>query len=184
MDGRAQFAAVLAEAWRYPHPGLRERLLQRLMPAAEPGTQSGTGAEQNFGPGWKDFTRFLKRIEELSPAGWEELYTRTWDLNPVVAPYIGYQLYGDSYKRGNFMSSLNRYLQETGIDTGGELPDHILPVLRYLAAAGAPPQALIEALGPALEKIRAALRKDDPQNPYLHLLDATRRLEALYRSHT
>ncbi len=190
MDGRAQFAALLAEAWRYPHPGLREHLLQHLLPAPEPGVQPGAvpyangAAEQQTMPGQKDFIRFLKRIAELSPAGWEELYTRTWDLNPIAAPYIGYQLYGDSYKRGNFMSNLNRHLQQTGIDTGGELPDHILSVLRFLAATSVPPKALIEALGPALDKIQAALRKEDPKNPYLHLLEATKRLEALYRSHT
>jgi nitrate reductase delta subunit len=147
---------LLAESFRYPVPGRLEEL--------ERGLKSIQGDAR------KGYAAFVKGIQKLSLTEWEELYTITWDLNPVAAPYIGYQMWGENYQRGNFMSNLNRELLNAGIDCDGELPDHLIPVLRYLAAAPEPLPELLEIWPTALERISAALKKADAGNPYLHLL--------------
>jgi nitrate reductase delta subunit len=150
---------LLAECFRYPTPGLAEEL--RL------------GLEQlPVGPLKKSLEAFLKPLQKLPPGEWEELYTRTLDLNPLATPYIGFQIYGESYQRGNFMALLNREMRLHQIDQGGELPDHLLPVLRYLGVVSEPIPELLEALPQAVRRMQAVLRKAEPGNPYVHLLDA------------
>lgn len=123
-------------------------------------------------PGKKAFERFLRQMEKRSLGEWEEIYTRTLDLDPMSAPYIGYQVWGDSYERGNFMAKLNRAYQARAIPPSGELPDHLAPVLRYLDQAEAPLPEVVEILGPAVEKMKAELRKKSARNPYRHLFEA------------
>jgi nitrate reductase molybdenum cofactor assembly chaperone NarJ/NarW len=150
---------LLAESFRYPTPGLAEELRLGLgqLPA---------------GPVKKSLEAFLKPLQKLPPGEWEELYTRTLDLNPLATPYVGFQIYGESYQRGNFMASLNREMRQHQIDLGGELPDHLLPVLRYLGSVSEPIPELVEALPSAVRRMGAVLRKAEPGNPYVHLLDA------------
>jgi nitrate reductase delta subunit len=150
--------SILAESFRYPAPGRLEELER--------------GLESFSGDARKGFAAFLKGIQKLSLSEWEELYTPTWDLNPVAAPYVGYQTWGENYQRGNFMANLNRELLAAGIDCDGELPDHLIPVLRYLAAAPAPLPELLEIWPAAIERIAAALKKADSGNPYVRLLES------------
>jgi nitrate reductase assembly molybdenum cofactor insertion protein NarJ len=62
-----------------------------------------------------------------------------------------------------------------GWSLGGEVPDHLAVVLRYLAATptGAAREALLrDALLPALEKMIAV--QDGAENPYTSVLAAVR----------
>lgn len=151
--------AVLAEAFRYPAPGRLDLLRARSGEILERAARSA-------------FEEFLKQIGQLTLGEWEELYTRTLDLNPPVTPYLGYQRWGESYQRGNFMARMNRWLNENQIDLDGELPDHLIPIFRYLEAVSAPPGELAEVLEPALKRMGAALKKAEPENPYNHLFAA------------
>ncbi len=160
MDTTA--CTILAEAFRYPEPGRMEALEEGL-------------AQMPAGPARKAFAAFVEPIRRMSLGEWEELHTRTLELNPPAAPYVGFQTWGESYQRGQFLAQMNRELMMHGIDTGGELPDHLTPVLRYLGSAAAreaPLPALVEVLDPAFERMRAALRKVDPENPYLEAMAA------------
>jgi nitrate reductase delta subunit len=65
---------------------------------------------------------------------------------------------------------MNRALRDAGVDAGGELPDHIALILRYLAVTPAPFAALVEALIPALDRMVSTLQKAEPDNPYVDLL--------------
>jgi nitrate reductase delta subunit len=151
--------SVLAEAYLYPNPA-RLRSLQT-------GLQ-----EMPAGAARRSLEAFLQRVGGLSLSAWEELHTRTLDLNPPAAPYVGYQMWGESYQRGAFLAKMNRALTEAGVEADGELPDHLAPSLRYLAATGDPLPEIIEVLGPALQRMVAALRKAEPDNPYVSLLQA------------
>ncbi len=152
--------AVLAEAFCYPGPGRLEAL------------RAGLSALPS-GAGKMAYTAFIAGVSPLSTGEWEELYTRTLDLNPPAAPYVGYQTWGEGYQRGAFLALLNRELSEAGVDTGDELPDHLAPVLRYLARARQPMPELVELCGPALQRMLSALRRVEPGNPYAELLEAT-----------
>ena len=108
----------------------------------------------------------------MTLAEWEELHTRTLDLSPPVAPYVGHAIWGETYKRGEFMASLKRAEDAESVDLEGELPDHLLPVLLYLDVAAEPLPELVEVIGPALKRMRRDLEKAESKNPYVGLLDA------------
>lgn len=156
--------AVLAEAFSYPSPGALERL------------EAQTFALPS-GPVKTALRAFLDSVEALSPGEWEELYTRTWDLNPLTPPYIGFQIWGEDYKRGNFLARLQAAYRTHEIEMGGELADHLVPILRYLASDPQPCAELLEVFPQAIEKMTAALRKREAGNPYLYLLGALNALE-------
>lgn len=152
--------ALLAEAFSYPHAGLLEELEAGLR-------------EVDKSPAWSGLEAFVRKVARLSLAEWEELATRTLDLSPAAAPYIGFQIWGESYQRGEFMSKLNRAMAGLDIDTAGELPDHIAPVLRYLDRVDQPMPELAEHFEAAVRRMAATLREKDKGNPYLELLDAS-----------
>jgi nitrate reductase delta subunit len=154
---------VLAIAFCYPEEGQLEILKagQVLLPE---------GAAKNA------LIAFLNKVQSLSLGDWEELHTRTLDLNPLAAPYVGFQTWGESYQRGTFLSNLNRELLALNVDPGGELPDHLIPVLRYLGVCPDPLPELIEVLDPALQRMKAVLHNAEPGNPYVDLIESVHEL--------
>jgi len=153
--------AAIADALRYPTPGLLEALRRSTEELADTETRVQMAA-------------FVDRIGALSLAEWEELHTSTLDLAPAVAPYVGHAVWGDTYERGKFMAVLNHALTVEAIDAEGELPDHLIPVLRYLNVAAEPLPEVVQRLAPALERMRGDLKKADPDNAYLRVIDAAR----------
>ncbi|MBI3071389.1 MAG: molecular chaperone TorD family protein [Deltaproteobacteria bacterium] len=80
--------------------------------------------------GFPEFAEFVagRDLREL-----EELYTSTFDIQGNVCLDVGYQLFGETYKRGQFIVKLRVALREAGVSEAGELPDHLPSVLRFLA---------------------------------------------------
>ena len=62
----------------------------------------------------------------------EELYTRTFDVNPVCSLEVGWHLFGEDYARGAFLVKARGLLREVGIEEGGELPDHLTSLLKAM----------------------------------------------------
>lgn len=122
--------------------------------------------------------RFVARAARARPHELEELYSSTFDLDPACAPYVGHHLCGEGPQRGVFMARLADVYRQDGFAderTGGELPDHLTVVLRYLARvpAGQARRALLEdGLVPALDKMLAAPLA--PENAYRSVLAALR----------
>jgi nitrate reductase delta subunit len=161
----------LAEALRYPAPG-RDRELRESV-----GRLDGPDAHAQLdgldaGAARSALETFIAQVERLDLGAWEELYTRTFDLNPPSAPYLGYQAWGDKYQRGQFLAELSRHQRDAGVDLEGELSDHLVPVLRYLAAVPEPLPRLLQILTPAVQKMRCGVESLDAGSPYLPLLDA------------
>lgn len=152
-------ADVVALGYRYPDPGAAARIRDAL------------GGLR--GPARSHLTAFVNAVADLDLGQWEELHTRTLDLDPLAVPYIGHLIWGDSYRRGAFMAELARAMSDAGVETGGELPDHIEPVLRYLATAAEPLPELIDVLPAAVRSMAQALGKAAPDNAYRHLVAAT-----------
>ncbi len=83
----------------------------------------------------------------------QEVYTGMFDLDAACHPYVGYHLFGDSYKRSVLLLGLKERCRAHGIDPGVELPDHLAVVLRLLASVAEPGESrelIEEALLPAL----------------------------------
>jgi nitrate reductase delta subunit len=78
----------------------------------------------------KKFKTFLNR----TPLGQvEEIYMRTFDLQGICYPYVGYHLFGDGSHRGMFLSGLKEHYGLFHFSTGNELPDHLGVMLQFLA---------------------------------------------------
>jgi nitrate reductase molybdenum cofactor assembly chaperone NarJ/NarW len=120
---------------------------------------------------------FYRDMEKQTLEKMQEIYTSTFDMQPVCYPYIGYQLFGESYKRGAFMAQLNEAYRASGYSVEKELPDHISVVLRFLGTAAARREddfgraLLCEGLVPALKKMVDVLEKKD-SNPYMDVVSA------------
>ena len=110
-------------------------------------------------------------LEEL-----EELFTRTFDLNPVCCLEVGWQLYGEDYNRGDFMVKMRQQLRAHGVPESIELPDHLanlLPLLGRLSSEEAGRLAAASIL-PALAKMQTGLEGNS--NPYEEVLAVVREL--------
>jgi len=153
-----EFEAVAA-ALQYPGPGRLDEL-ERTWEAL-PGGQVR-----------RRLLKFLAEIEKLSTAGWEELHTRTLDLAPIFAPYVGFVIWGENYQRGEFMAAVKVAQDDAGIDRRGELPDHLDPVLRYLAATDQPWPGLVDVFARAVSKMTKTLKEAEADNPYRYVLAA------------
>jgi nitrate reductase delta subunit len=96
------------------------------------------------------FRRYLER----TPIGRvQEAYTAFFDLNPVCAPYLGYQLFGENYRRSVLMLALvDRYRAQGFEFDRSELPDRVSVVMRYAAASG-DDDLVVEGLIPALRRM-------------------------------
>jgi nitrate reductase delta subunit len=163
-DRQTQVFDTFAELLSYPaaDPAPAARRCRALLGGREAGRHLG---------------RFLERAERARPHELEEAYSATFDLDPACAPYVGHHLCGEGPRRGVFMARLADVYRADGFEgaAGGELPDHLVVVLRYLARvpAGEARQALLQdGLLPALDKMLAAL--PDSDDAYRAVLAALR----------
>lgn len=152
-------ASIIAACLAYPQPGHVEALEDAVstLPA---------------GQVKRDLERFVARVHSIDLGDWEELHTRTLDLSPHFVPYVGHVVWGESYHRGAFMADLKREMAAHRVDLGGELPDHLAPILRLLDATADPPSELVEVLPGAVHAMTKELRRSDRDNPYRHVLAA------------
>lgn len=121
--------------------------------------------------------KFASGMEGHSLQRMQELYTTTFDMQPMCYPYVGYHLFSESYKRGAFMAQLNEAYHTLGYSAGQELPDHLPIILRFLGLKANEPAdefcraLLINGLLPALEKMLQVFGAES-ENPYFALLSA------------
>jgi|YelNatPaOPRAMG01_1025707.scaffolds.fasta_scaffold132285_1 nitrate reductase molybdenum cofactor assembly chaperone len=119
---------------------------------------------------------FRNALRGLSIEQAQELYVQTFDLNPICALEVGWQLYGDNYDRGNFLVKMRQELERHSVPENVELPDHLCNVLPLLARVDhAETRSFTEAsVRPALKKMLAAFAGKG--NPFENVLKALDRL--------
>lgn len=116
--------------------------------------------------------KFAQSIEGLELWQLEELFTRTFDMNPVCSLELGWHLFGENYERGLLMVRMREELRRFGIHESGELPDHLTHVLELLGRMEHDKAAdfVGACVLPALKKMLEAL--SDKQNPFESVLRA------------
>ena len=118
---------------------------------------------------------FRSGVDDVVLNDLQELYTRTFDLNPVCALEIGYHLFGENYKRGEFLAHLRETEAPFELGQENQLPDYLPVLLRLLTKLGDEElrTSLIgECLIPAIDKMLQPLKESE--NPYRFLLGALR----------
>lgn len=148
-DGQA-ILGLFADMLEYPRPGLAEivRECEALVSPGNPEAATLLGG-------------FRALVEEISPGRLEEIYTGTFDLDATCYPYVGYHLFGESYKRSVFLLELRERYRAQGFDVENELPDHLAVLLRFLAInddVTLTGEIVHEALLPTLERMTGKAR--------------------------
>lgn len=138
--------ALFADLLDYPVPGLVDKAVEceALLDSAAPDAAALL----------HDFRSFAGE----TPIGkLEEVYSGFFDLNPICHPYVGYQLFGENYKRSSLLLGLmDRYRAEGFQATPNEIPDRLSIVLRYIAQNQGDKdtdELVCEAVLPALERM-------------------------------
>lgn len=125
---------------------------------------------------------FSTHLCGLSVEEAQELYVQTFDLNPICALEVGWQLYGDNYDRGDFLVKMRQELERYGIQENVELPDHLCHVLPLLARMDLEAARSFGAASvlPASKKMLAAF--EGKKSPYANVLKALSRILELASS--
>ncbi len=142
IERRRRLYGLFAQLLEYPRGSVAEaaRACQALAALEHPEAAS-------------KLAEFAAMAEATPPGQLEEIYTRTFDLNGLCYPYVGYHLFGESYKRSLLLVGLKERYRAVGLDTGSELADHVAVVLRFLGIlddAQLGRELVEEALLPAL----------------------------------
>lgn len=161
MTRDAGLLPLLARLLEYPGPGYLD-VVVRCHGAAELGDPDSARRLESFAAAVEG-----KSIEAL-----QELFTRTFDLDPKCTLDLGWHLFGENYERGDFLVRMREELSRHGVDEGQELPDHLPHVLDLLARVEPDRAAELSTRSviPAVEKIRKGLEGQD--NPFEHVLVA------------
>lgn len=155
---------LLARLLEYPGEDYPKRVARCAQVLAEDGADTAALLEE-----------FSRRLGDLSTEELQELYTRTFDLNPVCSLEVGWHLFGESYERGDFLVKMRQELRRHGLVESAELPDHLTHVLAVLGRM--PPadaDRLVALLFPALDKMRAGFEESD--NPFKNVLESITRV--------
>ncbi len=122
---------------------------------------------------------FATEVRGMPLPALQELYTRTFDLQPLCALDLGWHLFGEDYRRGLLLARLRRELRAHGIPETCELPDHLSYALLLLArvdrAQGEKFAAAI--VMPALEQMLKSL---PAENPFNRLLESVQQLITIH----
>lgn len=177
-ESRRQLVSGLADLLDYPQPSLAAAAhkCRTLVVEATPAAAALLDV-------------FAADVEATTTAHMEELYSGAFDLDTLSEfeatcyPYVGHHLLGETYRRSRFMVGLLERYRAHGYEvTGGELPDHVLVMLRFLACCDDDQLAeelVGEALLPALARMtrdgeEAGLEGGGGRRVYLRVLEAVR----------
>ncbi|MBI4376941.1 MAG: nitrate reductase molybdenum cofactor assembly chaperone [Elusimicrobia bacterium] len=156
--GNSTSSEALGALLRYPDEELPARLAEAK--AAAPESAQSFLAAFAAGAG----TAPLRELEEI--------YTRTFDMNPDCSLDVGWHLYGEQYERGAFLVEMRQRMRGLGLKEDHELPDHLSHALAVHSRMepGEARRFSDGCLRPAVEKILAGLGQG--LNPYRHILSA------------
>ena len=104
-----------------------------------------------------------EKTQEMSVAEIQEMYTRTFDINPVCTLEVGWHVYGEDYARGAFLVKMREKLRENNLPESVELPDHLTHVLILLGRLDGDEADQLAAryLLPAFKKMNDGLLEGD-----------------------
>lgn len=117
------------------------------------------------------FEPFLDYVRGMSISGLEESFSYMFDLSPVCTLEIGWHLFGEDYRRGQYMAKMRRELVIAGIEETHELPDHLTHSLLLLDAMSPQDSEYFASacVIPGMEKMVEGFEKQE--SAYKNLVD-------------
>ena len=151
---------ILGRLLTYPSEDIKEVASECKTLIGSPSTPGGRTAEA-----------FCDYASGSSVSDMQELYTRTFEINPVCALEVGWQLFGERYERGTFIVKMRQTLRELELPESSELPDHLVHVLQALDRLEPEEGAEFASLFvlPAIDKMIKGFK--DRKNIYRDVLD-------------
>jgi nitrate reductase delta subunit len=121
--------------------------------------------------------KFLDFVNVTPQGRIEEIYTGTFDVSPTCFIFAGYMLFGETFKRGEFLVQLQERYHQHNFSVGRELADHVAVIFRFIATLDDGEvlrrEIVEDCLLPVLEKMISNFKVDtDRSNPYVHVLRA------------
>lgn len=112
---------LFSELFRYPVKGYQDRvnLCMSLLQTEYPDAAS-------------EMKRFVDYINSKSLESIEEVFGKTFHIQAICYLDIGYVIFGEDYKRGEFLVHMKQEQQKAGNDCGEELADNLANVLELM----------------------------------------------------
>lgn len=136
---------LLAELFRYPKQDIKTTVIeiQQFL-------------SKNYPEAGKEFVRFSEFIADSTFYQIEEIFQKTFHIQAVCFLDIGYVIFAEDYKRGEFLVNMKAEQAKYNNDCEGELADNLPYVLRLLPIhkdEAFVNELVVMALIPALEKM-------------------------------
>lgn len=113
---------LLAEVFTYPTPETKGRI-----------KKVKAFLDENYPEAGSEFKRFSDFIENSTESEVEEIFGKTFHIQAICFLDLGYVIFGEDYKRGEFLVNMKREQKENNVDCGDELADNLPNVLNLLA---------------------------------------------------
>lgn len=118
------------------------------------------------------FNHFEEPIRGMDLHTREEYFINTFEVEALISMDLGYILFGEDYKRGNFLAMMQQEQTEAGNDLGSELADHLPNALRLLPLMPEKEVAEELAFSIMLPAIREILKKfENTANVYQYAFE-------------
>ena len=118
------------------------------------------------------FPQFQQTILRMDLHNREEYFINTFEVEALISMDLGYILFGEDYKRGNFLAMMQQEQISAGNDLGSELADHLPNVMRLLPLMSEQEVAEELAYSIMLPAIREILKKfENTDNVYQYAFE-------------
>lgn len=117
MKNREHYA-LLARLFKYPEKDFMRHL-----------KENQDYLDANYPEAGKELQPFSEYMDNCSPDERKELFTKTFDVQPICYLDLGYVMFGEDYKRGAFLLNMKGEQHKINNDCGTDLPDNICNVL-------------------------------------------------------
>jgi len=113
--------ALMADLFRYPGTDFKQQVIetQTMLRVLYPEVAD-------------TLQRFTEWVETTPLHEVEEIFSRTFHVQAICYLDLGFVIFGEDYKRGEFLVNMKREQAEAGNDCGEELPDNLANMLSLL----------------------------------------------------
>jgi len=118
------------------------------------------------------FCQYEEKFRGMDLHGREEYFINTFEVEALISMDLGYILFGEDYKRGNFLAMMQHEQIIADNDLGSELADHLPNVLRLLPLMANREVAEELAFSIMIPAIREILKKfENTENGYQYAFE-------------